>query len=586
MKEKFETQLKNTMEKQTPDSLDAILRRLEQEKGTVMENKITKRNKFSLAKRITAIAAAIALVLAVGFAAVQFMGNKTVSPAAVIAFDVNPSMELEINKNEEVIKVNTLNDDAKTVIGDMKLEGVDLDVAVNAIVGSMLKNNYLSVERNSILVSVKADNHEKAEALQKNISADITAMLAAGNIEASVLTQKYDGDASAKAEENKISAAKAALIDKIIAAGLKDASGQLYTYERLAAMSVNELKLVLESKEVQLENVGTTGSASADKYITAEEAIEIAVKHAQITDTQYKALAEMDYDDGMMLYEIDIFYNNTEYEYEINAETGAVVKYEQEAIKDNVGTPSEDVVTGNPNGDKFVTKDDAINAAINHAGVDKASVAALRTELDTDDKTPHYDVEFMVGNVEYEYEVAASTGKIIKFEKEVEEDNKHESNITANIISKEEALAIAYKDAGVAADSVYVIKCELDKDDGKYKYDAEFKVGNTEYDYEINAVTGKIVDKDIEIEKPVNGGNTGEGTDVSEAGISRDKAISIALSHAGFSASAVTELECEYDVERGKQLYEVSFKNGRTEYDYEIDANTGDILKSEKEIDD
>ncbi len=583
MKERFEAQLKSTMEKQVPDSLDAILRRLEQKKGTAMENKIKKQSKFTLGKKLTAIAAAIVLVLTVGFAAVQLAGNKTTAPAAVIAFDVNPSMEVEIDKKEAVIKVNTLNEDAKTVIGDMNLVGVDLDVAVNAIVGSMLKNNYLTVERNSILVSVKADDKNRAETLQKDISADITAMLAAGNIEASVLTQKYDGDANAKAEENKISAAKAALIDKIIAAGLKDASGQPYDYARLAAMSVNELKLVLESKDVQLENVGTTGSASAGKYITSEEAIAAALAHAQITDTQYKALAEMDYDDGMMLYEIDIFYNNTEYEYEINAETGAIVKYEKEAIKDNTQTPSVD---GNPDGYKFVTKDDAVNAAIAHAGVDKAAVTQLRTELDTDDKTPHYDVEFMVGNVEYEYEIASATGEVIKAEKETEKEDRHESNITANLISKDEALAIAYKDAGVKAEDVYVIKCELDKDDGKYKYDAEFKVGNTEYDYEINAVTGKIVDKDVETENRPSGGNNGEATDVSEAGITRDKAIATALSHAGLSANEVTELECEYEVERGKQLYEVSFKNGRTEYDYEIDANTGDILKSEKEIDD
>ncbi len=670
---KTEERLKNTMERQVPDVLDAILTRCNTERiGTTMEKKITKRNS-SLVKKVTAIAAAVALVLTAGIIAynANWFGNKnatiTNSVEAVVAFDVNPSLEIEIDKNETVLKVNCLNDDAQRVVGDMKLESVQLDVAVNAIIGSMLKNGYLSVDRNSILVSVKSENSEKAELLQRSISADITAMLAAGDIEASVLTQKYDSDENGKADENKISAAKASFIEKILAAGLKDASGNAYTYERLAEMSVNELQLVLDSKNVELENVGISGNASAEKYITAEKALEIALTNAGIS-ADYKSKVEMDFDDGMMLYEVDILHGGYEYEYEINAETGVIIDTEKEK-SDKVDLPDSGANSGTTvDGDNetVYNKEGALQIALSYAGVSEADITALRTKLDTEDGVSHYDIEFIADGIEYEYEINIRTGEIIDFEKELHEGNKNDSvsvpenviseeaaiakaashagvdvsnatvkckldsddgrvhydvefklngieyeyeidavsgeilkaeqdkesgtnNSTAakpeNLITKEEALAIAYKDAGVSESDVYIIGCELDKENGVWYYEPEFTVGKTEYDYEINAMTGAIINKSVEVENDAP--TTGNGTDISASDvIGRDKAISIALGNAGVSESQARELECELDVEKGVTVYEVSFKSQGIEYEYEINAQSGDIIQATKEIDD
>lgn len=663
---KVEEQLKSAMERQTPDSLDSILSRCNTErKGTTMEKKITKRN-TSIIKKVTAIAAAVALVLTAGIIAynANWFGGRTNDVEAVIAFDVNPSLEIEIDKNETVINVNCLNDDAKKVVGDMQLKETKLDVAVNAVIGSMLKNGYLSVDRNSILVSVKAEDSAKAAALQKDISADITKMLAKDNIEAAVITQQFDNSTENKAEENKISEAKASFIDKIIAAGLKDAKGNAYAYDRLAKMSVNELKLLLDSKSVQLENVDSNGDASVSKYITEQQAIDIAVKDAGVTG-DYKSKIEMDYDDGMMLYEVDVWAAGYEYEYEINAETGAIVDFEKEAEK----TPDKDP-SGNTTNENYIGEDKAYEIALKHAGIDASTASALKCKLDKDDGIAHYDVEFKLGNVEYDYEINAIDGTVIKAEKEIDDDDDEKNDVVvtpgASItkeeaiaaavkhagvdpaalgtvkceldrengkvyydvefklngfeydykinsadgsvlkadvdidddgkengevvtpndgITKEEALAIAYADAGVSEKDVYVIGAPLDKDDGVVHYDVEFRVGNTEYEYEIDAKTGAILDKSIDVDdddKPVN-----SGTDVSESDvIGEEKAIAIALGNAGLNQNSVTELECEYDIERGVAVYDVSFKSAGIEYDYEINAATGDIIKAETEKDD
>ena len=68
--------------------------------------------------------------------------------------------------------------------------------------------------------------------------------------------------------------------------------------------------------------------------------------------------------------------------------------------------------------------------------------------------------------------------------------------------------------------------------------------------------------------------------------ISRDEAKSKALSHAGVGVGGIREYEIELDRERGVIVYEIEFKSGRYEYSYEINAESGEIVKGEKEFDD
>ncbi|MBQ7084759.1 MAG: PepSY domain-containing protein, partial [Anaerotignum sp.] len=68
--------------------------------------------------------------------------------------------------------------------------------------------------------------------------------------------------------------------------------------------------------------------------------------------------------------------------------------------------------------------------------------------------------------------------------------------------------------------------------------------------------------------------------------ITAEKAKEIALNHAGVKASEVRDLDIEKDCDDGIVKYEIDFESGRMEYEYEIHAETGKILKAEKEYDD
>lgn len=70
----------------------------------------------------------------------------------------------------------------------------------------------------------------------------------------------------------------------------------------------------------------------------------------------------------------------------------------------------------------------------------------------------------------------------------------------ADLIGEEKALAIALKDAGVNKDDLSMSIVDLDMDDGKQEYDVQFNVGTTEYEYSVDAYSGKILQRDKDID--------------------------------------------------------------------------------------
>lgn len=67
-----------------------------------------------------------------------------------------------------------------------------------------------------------------------------------------------------------------------------------------------------------------------------------------------------------------------------------------------------------------ITAESAEQKALEHAGVDAADAIFKRTELELDDSIYKYEIEFYVGNIEYDYEIDANTGAIISFDKDID----------------------------------------------------------------------------------------------------------------------------------------------------------------------
>ena len=76
------------------------------------------------------------------------------------------------------------------------------------------------------------------------------------------------------------------------------------------------------------------------------------------------------------------------------------------------------------------------------------------------------------------------------------------------------------------------------------------------------------------------------GGETTKKTISEQEAKDIALEHAGLAQDQVTGLRAEYDRDDGRPEWDVEFREGRTEYDYTIHAETGRILEWDKDFDD
>lgn len=179
----IEAKLKNAVSNAAPDVLENILHACDQKKGTVieMEQKANTNKGKNKALRVCAAIAAAAAMLVMGVLIGRGSGHTPLyasDVAAIISLDVNPSVELRVDATEKVLAAEAHNADGEAVLAGMELAGTELNVAVNAIVGSMLKLGYIDELANSILISVEGMDGTDAKALESKLVAEVEAVFA------------------------------------------------------------------------------------------------------------------------------------------------------------------------------------------------------------------------------------------------------------------------------------------------------------------------------------------------------------------------------------------------------------------------
>lgn len=245
-------------------------------------------------------------------------------------------------------------------------------------------------------------------------------------------------------------------------------------------------------------------------------------------------------------------------------------------------TPSTTPTTENTTSQTYIGEAKAKEIALSDAGLSASAVSFIRVQLDWDDGRPEYEVEFYSGNKEYDYDIDAYTGQIRSRDYDVENfvipGTGTGTNTSTTDIGAEAAKSAALAHAGVSASDATFLQVKQDWENGRLVYDVEFYSNGKEYDYEIAASNGEILSYDYDVEYYTPSASTGQTITV-------EKAKEIALSNAGLSASQVTFTKAKLDWDDGRQEYEVEFRQGRTEYEYTIDAITGAILEVDRDWD-
>ncbi len=157
-------------------------------------------------------------------------------------------------------------------------------------------------------------------------------------------------------------------------------------------------------------------------------------------------------------------------------------------------------------------------------------------------------------------------------------------------IGRDAALEAALKDAGVNEEDTSRLNVSEDMDDGRKVYEIGFDVAEKEYDYEIQASDGAILSSDVETnegytaaqnstQSQQNADNAGTGT--SDAAVSLEEATKIALDKVPGATEQDIRINLDYD--DGRQKYEGDIIYEQMEYDFEIDANTGEVIEWSEE---
>ena len=157
-------------------------------------------------------------------------------------------------------------------------------------------------------------------------------------------------------------------------------------------------------------------------------------------------------------------------------------------------------------GGKDIGKDAALEAALQDAGVTKEEATRLKTSKDRDDGRMIYEIQFDENGTEYDYEIAAEDGTILTADTESvasntaaqngqqnNTQNNQSQSAGANVaVSQEQAMQTALERVPGATESD--IRMELDNDDGQYKYEGDIIYDQREYEFEIDANTGVILE--------------------------------------------------------------------------------------------
>ena len=413
--EKMEQRLAAAIEKTAPDDVSGVLSRCEARKGTV----IPMTTKKTVNRKWTTLVAACLAVMLLGGGGVFYQRANAV--ASVVSLDVNPSIELKVNRSEKVLACTPLNEDAKAILADMSngadLKGAKLDVAVNAIVGSLVRNGYLDSISSAIMISVEDKDTARAEKLQRELTSTVDGVLQTSEAKAAVLTQTLTQDAGREqqARENSISTGKAALVNCVLAINPS------LRFDALAKLSVEELKDLAEAGAPAMP-IGKAAAAYAAEQYAGTAALDSVT-----------AEVDSELDESPAHYEVELHTAWGEFEYLVDAYTGKVISGQKDlpstvsarndTVKPSqpVSPPAQSSQPAQPSGSADIGHAKAKSIALNHAGVSENEAYDMDIELDDEDGILVYEVEFKSGNMEYDYEINAATGAILKHESELDD---------------------------------------------------------------------------------------------------------------------------------------------------------------------
>ena len=408
--------------------------------------------------KLGTMAACLALVFCTGIATHAIRSNAT---AGTFTMDVNPSVEYTIAKSGSVKNVRSLNSDAENALSDVALGKQSVETALTRTVAAYEACGYMENGEATVLISFDSRLDANAE-LKASLSAEIQQALeqtdAVGTLVFhSELTE--NAEAAKIAEEFHVSLGRA---DWILTAANKTG----LPTDEVARMSLDEL--------LKFQEASGIASVSVSKFISLEEAKKIALRDAKLDELTQKIVftrEELNRNSGKPCYILEFYTAKKQYSYKVDAKNGSII----EAYH-------------------FILLADAKKIALDDAGVNVKVVFTTEELVAGGIKSPYYYFVFESDSARWTYKIDAVLGVIM--------DKTCDKIIplAPEFIGLEKAKQIALEDAGLdeAAQKIVFTREELSRNSGKPCYILEFYTAKKQYSYKVDAVSGDILEKNIE----------------------------------------------------------------------------------------
>lgn len=244
----------------------------------------------------------------------------------------------------------------------------------------------------------------------------------------------------------------------------------------------------------------------------------------------------------------------------------------------------------------LISMEQAQTAALDAADIDAADAEVSSATLDEVAGVTCYKVEFTSGDHTYAYSINAESGEVLEAsyrdKNAAPADSTQTDTTTASgatttpaqttpstntstgAVTEAKAQEIALAHAGIKAADATITKSKLDYDDGRQIYEIEWYANGAKYDYEIAVATGEIVNSGYEAKTVVG---TGSSATVSEATAKQTALARVS----GATDKDIYEWKLDYD--DGRPEYEGKIIYGGTEYEFTIDAASGNVTEWEAE---
>lgn len=202
--------------------------------------------------RPVALAASIIVLL---FSLALLRSVVTPQPAAFVSLDINPSIELAVNQNLQVIATESYNPDGAKLLENVRLKGINLNQAVRTLVNEATRKHYLSPDREGMIVATIAQSLAEKIINNEALNNELAGATKINNVKARILVYEVDETLRQSAREQGLTAGKYLVFRQAQAAGIKVRAGDIKTKSIRSFIEAYKINLLPNNKIIVLKKL-------------------------------------------------------------------------------------------------------------------------------------------------------------------------------------------------------------------------------------------------------------------------------------------------------------------------------------------